>query len=79
MVLQAGVTFMTPQRARSADPAAEMGCNHTCRCWKGEELGEQPLRREWVGAESTEGTQDYCKTIPGKGSLTESIPASALD
>lgn len=54
-VLQAGVTFMKPQRAKSADPAVEMSCNRTCESWWREEHGEKPPWTEQADAVSTKG------------------------
>lgn len=55
VVLQAGVTFTKPQRARSADPAVEMSCNCTCKSWEREEHGEKLRWRDQADAVSAEG------------------------
>lgn len=78
VVLQAGVTFTKPQRARSADPAVEMSCNSTCGSWEREEHGGKPPWREQADVVSAEGMQSYCKSIPRKESLTKMIQTSIV-
>lgn len=62
-----GVTFTKPQRTRSADPAAEMGCNCTCRAGRERGTGTATGERTgWCG-EHRGNSVRLLQAIPMKG------------